>query len=178
MNIFISPKSAALILLTLQCYTRHKIRNIIIKFFSARCPFFSGITLSWQRDHKLYAISTRSANSSWSTWPSLCKIESNRLSSALSVISSAVCCDRYNPEHHTTPTPYIRLTTAIAQCTIVQVVTKLTESLNTDWLTHWLIFDSTIQVSNINVNNSTTRNWQSNKKKCRIKHKAMTKHTS
>jgi len=28
MNIFISPKSAALILLTLQCYTRYKIRNI------------------------------------------------------------------------------------------------------------------------------------------------------
>ena len=28
MNTFISPKSAALILLRLQCYTRHKIRNI------------------------------------------------------------------------------------------------------------------------------------------------------
>ena len=30
-----------------------------MKFFSAKCPFFTGIVLSWQRVRKLYMMSTR-----------------------------------------------------------------------------------------------------------------------
>ena len=69
-----------------------------MKFFSAKCPVFSGIVLSWQRVRELYVMSTRLDNSSWRTWSSLRKTQSNNLSSALSVILSAVCCDGYSPE--------------------------------------------------------------------------------